>query len=48
MPLSIQGGDSMSFEDLTGKRYGKLTVIERIYKTGNKRTSWRCKCDCGK
>lgn len=48
MPLSIQGGDSMSFEDLTGKRYGKLTVIERIYKTGNKRTFWRCKCDCGK
>ncbi len=29
------------FVDLRGKRYGRLTVIERA---GNK---WRCKCDCG-
>jgi len=32
--------------DLTGHRYGKLTVIER---RGSKRTyaAWLCKCDCG-
>lgn len=33
--------------DLTGKRFGRLTVIERY----NKKTPyvlWRCKCDCGK
>lgn len=31
-------------EDLAGKRYGKLLVIER---TGKKKGSWLCKCDCG-
>lgn len=33
--------------DLTGKRFGKLTVIER---SGTLNTSavWKCKCDCGK
>ena len=36
------------FTDLTGKRFGMLTVVEMIdnYKDGSKR--WRCKCDCGK
>lgn len=34
-------------EDLTGKRFNKLTVIGRdgAYKSGNVR--WLCKCDCG-
>ena len=32
--------------DLTGQRFGKLTVIEQIVKNGN--LKWRCKCDCGK
>ena len=33
------------FKDLTGQRFGKLTVIERDYsKIG---TFWICKCDCG-
>lgn len=32
--------------DLTGKRFGKLTVIEKkIVKKGHPR--WVCKCDCG-
>lgn len=36
--------------DLTGQRFGKLTVIERTAKPeGIKRTTtyWLCKCDCG-
>lgn len=38
--------------DLTGKRFGKLTVIKQIEtpeKHKNKRTNafWECKCDCG-
>jgi len=37
--------------DLTGKRFGKLTVIERaadyISPKGKATTQWRCKCDCG-
>lgn len=32
--------------DLTGKRFGKLTIIAASYK--NKRASWLCRCDCGK
>lgn len=35
------------FIDLTGKRFGRLTVIERIRKVGNE-WLWLCQCDCGK
>ena len=35
------------FVDLTGQRFGKLVVIERVY-NGRKDAHWRCKCDCGK
>ena len=32
--------------DLTGKKFGKLTVLERDFsKTGG--TYWKCKCECG-
>lgn len=37
----------MRFEDLTGNRYGKLTVVKRVYKDGERKTHWLCKCDCG-
>ena len=37
----------MKFNDLTGNRYGKLTVIKRVYKEGDNNTYWLCKCDCG-
>lgn len=33
--------------DLTGKRFGKLTVIEYSHSKNN-RAMWKCKCDCGK
>ena len=34
------------FIDLTGKRFGRLTVVERAEnKNGYRR--WKCKCDCG-
>lgn len=36
--------------DMTGKRYGRWTVIKRVprpeYKTGNG-VWWLCRCDCG-
>lgn len=35
-----------TFQDLTGNRYGKLTVLERV-KTDKRGTMWKCKCDCG-
>lgn len=38
-------------KDLTGKRFGRLTVIERVYskskRNGEMRAMWHCKCDCG-
>ena len=32
--------------DLTGQKFGRLTVIERSY-IPSKKTRWLCKCDCG-
>ncbi len=32
--------------DLTGQKFGKLTVLKRS-ETKNKRTMWLCECDCG-
>ena len=32
--------------DLTGRRFGKLTVLAPAKNVG-KRTAWLCKCDCG-
>lgn len=33
-------------QDLTGNKYGMLTVIKFAY-TKNKKSYWLCKCDCG-
>lgn len=39
------------FIDLTGKKFGRLTVIERasgyVSPGGYHRSRWRCVCDCG-
>lgn len=36
--------------DLTGQKFGRLTVIRRVGYIGEKHPSivWECKCDCGK
>ena len=34
-------------EDLTGKRFGRLTVLKRVG-TIERRPIWRCRCDCGR
>lgn len=36
--------------DLTGKKFGRLTVIDKTYKetkNGKKYVCWNCLCDCG-
>lgn len=42
----------MRLNDLTGKRFGRLLALNREETKespgGNKRTMWKCKCDCGK
>ena len=35
-----------TLRDLTGQRFGRLTVIERAENKG-KHVAWRCRCDCG-
>jgi hypothetical protein len=35
------------FQDLTGQRFGTLTVIARA-ENRNEHTCWRCLCDCGR
>lgn len=37
----------MAYKDLTGQKFGELTVIEYAF-TKNKRAYWKCKCSCGK
>ena len=33
--------------DLTGQKFGRLTVIERAGSSKDKKAMWRCLCDCG-
>lgn len=39
------------FKDLTGQRFGRLTVVERaedhIMPSGYRAVKWLCQCDCG-
>ena len=35
------------FIDLTGQKFGRLTVINRAENQGTQ-TRWRCQCECGK
>ena len=35
-----------AFVDLTGRKFGRLTVLRRDG-TANGRVAWLCKCDCG-
>ena len=37
---------SGNIKDITGNKYGRLTVIGFDHQKGN-RTYWKCKCDCG-
>lgn len=40
-----------TLKDLTGQRFGLLTVIGRaddyVLKSGQRRSQWFCRCDCG-
>lgn len=35
------------YEDLTGKIFGRLIVLERNFNTGKHGVMWLCLCDCG-
>lgn len=44
--MSSFGISPKNFNDLTGQRFGRLTVIKRHTPKGQK-VRWLCKCDCG-
>lgn len=47
----MEGFFSMAYKDLTGLRFGKLTVIgrapDKIQPSGRRVIKWDCLCDCG-
>lgn len=38
----------MRFNDLTGNRYGQLTVVRFLGRNPSGTYMWECQCDCGK
>lgn len=47
---SVKKGKSCGcdkYEDLSGKKFGKLTVIKKIGTNKAEHSCWLCKCDCG-
>lgn len=37
----------VNLNDLTGRKFGELRVIERAGRTKNDNATWLCACDCG-
>lgn len=35
------------FIDITGEKFHRLLVLERVYIRGGRHAYFRCKCDCG-
>lgn len=47
-PISMCRNCSLKeYDDLTGKKFGRLTVLSRYNDTHNKRVVFKCKCECG-
>jgi hypothetical protein len=40
-------GRKYEFQDLTGKKFGRLTIIERVENNSQGTSQWKCECDCG-
>lgn len=47
--MSVEVGSKMHHrvKDLTGERFGRLTVIERAGSNKHNNSLWLCECDCG-
>ena len=46
--LTSQRAHDMFFRDLTGQKFGKLTVITFAGRDKNHHSLWKCQCECGK
>jgi len=36
------------YEDLTGRRFGRLTALSFAGLNENRNAVWKCRCDCGR
>lgn len=46
--ITANGGRKQTAVDLTGQKYGKLTVLRSTEERRGTSVVWKCKCDCGK
>ena len=44
---NLKLGRGLNFQNLTGQKFGKLTVIERVEDARGGQVQWLCQCDCG-
>ena len=44
--LNVKEHDMRKFQDLTGQKFGRLTVIKRIKNDKHNHIMYLCKCDC--
>ena len=45
---TYENASKANINDLTGQKFGKLTVIEDTKKRKNHRVIWLCRCECGR
>lgn len=45
--LTYENASKANINNLVGKRFGKLTVLQDTKKRKNHRVIWLCQCDCG-
>ena len=39
--------NTSKLKDITGERFGRLVVVERVENDSNGQAMWLCQCDCG-
>lgn len=45
--LQKEKASQRNFIDLTGKKFGKLTVLSRLGQSKSRKVLWNCRCECG-
>lgn len=45
---SVRDKNTYYFKDITGLKFGKLTVLSKEGHTKNRNITWLCQCDCGR
>lgn len=48
MPRGMVNGIGVRYEDLTGRKFGRLLAVQDVGRSERKAALWLCKCDCGR